>query len=154
MPKKGLTDEEKEKQFEAWKLTPEYQMAEQFREERNKFKLEIALTDVPFPMQKFLDLLYELMQVFKVPRKAKQYEQKFVRTMYFLRLEEDTTIIDGVTYKVSAESNVNNFTCRDNLFQVYYLFDDSTFDMRVNQDDYQGWKKDLQKSCKTWDGSY
>jgi hypothetical protein len=50
MPKKGLTDEEKEKQFEAWKLTPEYQMAEQFREERNKIKLEIASKDVPFPM--------------------------------------------------------------------------------------------------------
>ena len=94
------------------------------------------------------------MQSFKIPRKAKQYEQKYVRTMYFAKLDDENTVIDGVSYKVSPESNNNNFTCRDNLFQVYNLFDDSTFDMRVNQDDYQGWKKDLQKACKSWDGCY
>ena len=58
------------------------------------------MKDVPFPMQEFLDAIWQMMVTFKVPRKAKQYEQKFVRTMYFERLEEDFTIIDGKNYKV------------------------------------------------------
>ena len=51
-------------------------------------------------MREFLDAIWQMMVTFKVPRKAKQYEQKFVRTMYFERLEEDFTIIDGKNYKV------------------------------------------------------
>jgi hypothetical protein len=63
-------------------------------------KIEIALKDIPFQVQEFLDSIWQMMVTFKVPRKAKQYEQKFVRTMYFERLEEDFTIIDGKNYKV------------------------------------------------------
>lgn len=118
-----------------------------YRTIRNKltgeYKLEIALKDVPFEMQEFLDATWNMMVVIKVPRKAKQYEQKFVRTMYFERLEDENTVIDGVAYKVSTEATNNNFNCRSALFEIYNLFDDSTFDMRVNPEDYQGWKKDL-----------
>lgn len=74
--------------------------------------------------------------------------------MYFERLEEDFTIIDGKNYKVQPESTNNMFNCRSALFEIYYLFDGSVFDMRVNPDEYLGWKKDLQKACKNWDGLY
>ena len=74
--------------------------------------------------------------------------------MFFERLEKPETFIDGVTYPVSNNANVENFTCRQTLFELCNFFDAGRMEMDVTPDNYNSWKKDLQKTCKAWDACY
>lgn len=88
MSKKKMTDDQKMAAFEQWKGTEEYKTAMSFCETRTKLleggaKLEIASRDITYDMQAYLDQAHHLMTVFKVKPKAKAFEQRFVRTMFF-----------------------------------------------------------------------
>ena len=96
------------------------------------------------------------MKFMKVSSKAKNgYEQKFIRTMYFERLEKGNEfVIDGKLYPISNTANVENFNCRQALFEIHNLFDEGRMSMEVSPDNYLQWKKDLAKAFKAWDSNY
>ena len=71
MPKKGLTDEQKEEQFNNWKESEEWKAMERFIEKREGLALEISMKDICVDMQFYFDELFSLMQFLKVSKKAK-----------------------------------------------------------------------------------
>lgn len=69
---------------------------ERFMEKREGVPLEISMKDICTDMQPYFDELFALMTACKVSKKAKAYEQKYIRTMYFERLEKGNVVeIDG-----------------------------------------------------------
>ena len=76
MPKKGLSPEEKEKQFNQWKESEEYKAIVQFLETKEKYdyvkELENGYADIWNDWQPTLDDLFAVVEKLKVPgRKAK-----------------------------------------------------------------------------------
>ena len=76
MPKKGLSAEEKAKQFEQWKETDEYKSITKWLETRMKDddidKLDNAYKDIWQEWQPIMDDLFNMCEKMKVPgRKAK-----------------------------------------------------------------------------------
>ena len=75
-------------------------------------------------MDKYLAEIWSLAQSLKVPRKAKEYLQKNVRTMFFEHIKQgDSKEIDGTKYIISMQANVENYTCREALFNVHAMFE-------------------------------
>lgn len=74
--------------------------------------------------------------------------------MYFEYLEQENFEIDKKMYTIPADCNNNMYNCRNAMFELHNLFDRSVLEMKMNMDEYQGWKKELQKACKAWDGAY
>ena len=124
-------------------------------EKREGLPLEISMKDISIDMQFYFDELFSLMQFMKVSKKAKAYEQKFIRTMYFERLEKGNEVfIDGNPYQISMQANVENFNCRQAIFEIHNLFEEGRMQMELTPDNYQSWKKDLLKAMKSWDSNY
>ena len=95
------------------------------------------------------------MKTMKIPHKAKEYQQKFVRTMFFQRLEKSNdVVIDGVPYTITNNANVENFTCRQALFDLTNFFDQGRLEMECTPETLSTWKKDLIKAGKSWDAAY
>ena len=74
MGPKKMTEEERERVFNEWKTGPEWTACEKFMGVRAKIKLEIALHDICDDFSDYLEEIHGLGAIFKVPRKAKQYE--------------------------------------------------------------------------------
>jgi len=84
-----------------------------------------------------LNALFDMLTTLKVPKKSKEYVQKFVRTMFFTRLERGNEIvIDGEVYTITMQSNVGNYECRSALFEVASLFTDDRLSMECQYDTY------------------
>lgn len=94
-----------------------------------------------------------MVQTMKVPgRKAKAYEQRVMRTMFFERCE--SIKIDGKLYEVSNASNVDHFNCKQHMCQIWQLqFDPSNVE-GLAVDSYIAWRKDAVKVLKEWDKMY
>jgi len=101
MVKAKLTDEEKEAQYEKWMGEPEALAIAKFQVQRKTIPgMELANKDLCFNYQPYFDSLFEMVQELKVPgRKAKAYEQQFIRTMFFEKCEHFT--IDGTMYNLT-----------------------------------------------------
>lgn len=57
--------------------------------------------------------------------------------MFFERLEKGNEVeIDGVKYTISMSANVENFNCRQALFDISSFFDDGRMEMEVTPDGY------------------
>ena len=80
------------------------------------------------------------------------YEQQFVRTMFFEKVEKK--FIDGTEYTVSNAAMVDTWNCKEALVDIYNMVEKNNMDMNCVPDNYQSWKKDLLKLCKTWDSAY
>ena len=84
-----------------------------FMEKREGVTIEISSKDICFDMQPYFDEIYKLMAAMKIKAKAKAYEQKFIRTMYFEKLlKGNEVLIDGNVYEITMQSDVENFNCR------------------------------------------
>ena len=137
MGPKKMTDEQREAAFNDWKAGPEWTACEKFMGHRAKIKLEIALHDICDDFSDYLEEIHALGAVFKVPRKAKQYEQKFVRTMFFIHIKQgDEHEIDGVKYKISMPANVENFNCRSALFEIHQAFEENKLSMDLTPENF------------------
>jgi hypothetical protein len=102
-----------------------------------------------------LTVLFELYSPLKVSKKSKEYNQEFVRTMFFLKWERNPEVeIDGNIYNVSAQANVANYDCRNALFDISNLFQAVTLEDSCTPEGYLGWKKELQKFLKDWEKNY
>lgn len=75
--------------------------------------------------------------------------------MYFIHIKQgDEHEIDGVKYKISMPANVENFNCRSALFEIHGAFEENKLSMDLTPENFQTWKKELQKAIKSWDGCY
>ena len=123
MPKKKLTDDEKEELFQTWQGTQEYAAIKGFQDKRGTIKvIEYGSVDISDDMQPFLNALFKMVQDLKVPgRKAKEYNQKFIRTMFFEKTE--TVTFDGVTYDVSPNARFESYNSKLALVEIYSFCD-------------------------------
>lgn len=73
MPKKKQTPEQQKEAFDNWWAGPEGDACRNYMDERSKVKLiELATKDICEHLEKYLEALFTLIQVFKCPgRKAK-----------------------------------------------------------------------------------
>lgn len=63
-----------------------------------------------------------MVQDLKVPgRKAKEYNQKFVRTMFFEKTE--TITIDGITYDISPNARFESYNSKGALVEIFGYVD-------------------------------
>ena len=72
--------------------------------------------------------------------------------MFFEKCEHFT--IDGTKYDLSNAAQVELWTCKSSITDIYNFLDDDTIDMNRTPDTYQGWKKELIKMLKDWDKYY
>ena len=121
-----LTDEKKQEMYEAWKGTNEYAAIEKYIEQRAKIleieRLELSVKDVSYDMQPFLDSMFQLVQDIKVPgKKAKGYEQQFVRTMIFDKIDAaaPSYTIDGIKYELTSVAANDTFKYKSNLVEIH-----------------------------------
>jgi hypothetical protein len=71
---KGKTDEEKQEDFDKWQSTEEYMALTKLQGIMQKMTKQLELSDIDIwsDMQPFLDQLFEIVQIMKVPgKKAK-----------------------------------------------------------------------------------
>ena len=154
MPKKKLTPEQQEEAFNNWKNSEEFGIIENFMTERKNIKpFDNSNKDICDYWEKFLEALFKMVQKLKVPgRKAKSYEQQYIRTMFLEKCEKIT--IDGKTYEISNPTQVEIWNCKGKLCEIFQRFDDGTMEMQCNPETYISWKKDLVKELKEFDGMY
>jgi hypothetical protein len=115
--------------------------------------IELGSVDITDDMQPFLNSLFKMVQDLKVPgRKAKEYNQKFVRTMFFEKTE--TVTFDGVTYEVSNAARFESYNAKGALCEIYNYCDPGRSDSECAFDTYIPWKKELVKMCKEFDKFY
>lgn len=104
-------------------------------------------------MQPFLNSLFKMVQDLKVPgRKAKEYNQKYCRTMFFEKTE--TVTFDGVTYDVSNNGRLESYKSREALVEIYNYCDPGRSETECDYTTYIQWKKELIKMCKEFDKYY
>jgi len=113
----------------------------------------MATKDINDDWGPFLSELYKLVQILKVPgKKAKSYEQTYVRTMFFEKCS--VFQIDGKTYNISMASEVQLWNCKSRIVEIYNYFDPDTMDRELDMEKYQSWRKELIKLLKEWDKIY
>jgi hypothetical protein len=92
-------------------------------------------------------------QELRVPgRKAKAYEQKYCRTMFFEKVEFIS--IDGTMYLISNPAQVEMWVCKTSIVDIYNYMDPDTVENDRSVDNYMAWRKELIKLCKDWDKNY
>jgi hypothetical protein len=113
----------------------------------------MGIRDIYDDYQPYLNALFEMIQDLKVPgRKAKLYEQMYVRTMFFEKCE--SLNIDGKVYDISNGAMVDMWNCKEACVGIYNMLEPGTMDMECTFETYTAWKKDLFKACKEWDKLY
>ena len=113
----------------------------------------MGVRDINDDYQPYLNALFEMIQDLKVPgRKAKLYEQMYVRTMFFEKCE--SLNIDGKVYDISNGAMVDMWNCKEACVGIYNMLESGTMDMECTFETYTAWKKDLLKACKEWDKLY
>ena len=66
----------------------------------------------------------------KVPgKKAKSYEQIFVRTMFFDKVE--TVKIDGIFHELSNNAKFETYNCKAALVELYNYMDPENISMQL-----------------------
>ena len=80
------------------------------------------------------------------------YEQQYCRTMFFEKCE--FMFIDGVKYPISNAAQVELWTCKSKIVEIYNTLDAGMMDMQCSKDNWQQWRKDLVKLLKEWDSNY
>ena len=104
-------------------------------------------------IQPFLNDLFNLVQGLKVPgKKAKSYEQMYVRTMFFEKTEQIS--IDGRVYDITMNAKVECFTCKEILSDLCLMVNPDSMDDQCTFETYTSWKKDFVKKLKEWDKMY
>jgi hypothetical protein len=99
--------------------------------------------------------VFDLVEGLKVPgRKAKAYEQTFVRTMFWEKKDPPKKIIDGKEYEFSTAANIDCFNCKEKLVEITNFCGEFKMDNELTPDSYNGYKKELIKHCKDWDKMY
>ena len=72
--------------------------------------------------------------------------------MFFEKCEHFT--IDGTMYNLSNAAQVELWTCKSAIVDIFNFLDDFTVGDARTPDTYQGWKKELIKLLKDWDKHY
>ena len=62
--------------------------------------------------------------------------------------------IDGTIYEISNAATVDMWTCKETLCDIYNTLDQDQMDLECTFETYNGWRKDLVKLLKKWDGLY
>ena len=101
--------------------------------------------------------MFQLVADMKVPgRKAKAYEQQFVRTMIFDKIDAAAPkyIIDGIVYELTSVAANDTFKYKSNLVEIFDFVDPERMEMECTLENFTTWRKDLIKLLKTWDVAY
>jgi hypothetical protein len=67
-------------------------------------------------------------------KKAKSFEQVYCRTMFFEKVE--TILIDGVKYILTNAAQVELWTCKTKIVDIYLALDTSMWEVQCNQDNW------------------
>ena len=87
----------------------------------------MGTVDIYDDYQPYLDAKFQMVQDLKVPgRKAKAYEQMYVRTMFFEKCE--SLNIDGKVYDISNGAMVDMWNCKEACCDIYRVLDPSTME--------------------------
>ena len=87
----------------------------------------------------------------KVPgRKAKSYEQQYVRTMIFDKIDASHPhyTIDGIKYDLTSVAVIDTFKYKGFLCEIYDFVDPDAMEMSCTFESYNSWNKDLNKLLK------
>lgn len=117
---------------------------------------ETGTIDIFEDWRPFLLKLRETMQKFKIKMKAKNgYDQEIVRTMFFVRPQEMTYQIDGVTYEMTNETKGNFWNSKlqllDLMRDLKEIVDPNS---SIDEQSLAGAKKALVGHFKAWDKNY
>lgn len=69
--------------------------------------------------------------------------------MFLEKCEKKT--IDGITYEITNNTQVEIWRCKEALVEIYNYFDDSSLEMKFLPETYQAWRKELIKYLKAFD---
>lgn len=121
--------------------------------------MDSGLLDISTDWQKFLNELFKLMEVAKIPHKSKSYDQAVYRTMFFVKLQETTgtgaVSFDGKQYPVTSASNLDHFNCRmDLMTNVWPKFQADDIEDQMTPTNYKAYKTEVAKKLKDWDKKY
>ena len=72
--------------------------------------------------------------------------------MFLEKCEKKT--IDGVTFDITNATQVELWTCKSKIVEIYLYLDPSMMEMQLTQDTYISWKKELIKHLKEFDRLY
>ena len=150
--KKKKTEEEREQEYQDYLNGPENQSLEKLYNALNAVKLDNGAVDIMGDKyQECFTALWETTRDLKVPgRKAKSFEQKNIRTMYFDNVESKS--IDGKTYELSMAAKTAIYNCKMKLYEIREKFVNEFLDRNV--DNYLQFKKDLVRELKDFDKKY
>ena len=134
MPPRGkLTEEQKQEAFTKWKGEQEFASIMNFQAEivklgeKKKGALELSDVDLCVDIQQYLNVLFLLVQDLKTPgRKAKEYQQMFCRTMFWVKFTGEGTpfvTIDGVKYEYSNNAGQDSFKCKEAIYEIQAVID-------------------------------
>lgn len=151
MPKKKLDPEAIANQFREFNTSKASDAWTNLLNQKKKLQpLELGSKDLYDKFEEFFKLMFELGSELKVPgRKAKSYEQDYIRTMFMVKQEEIE--IDGVKYEISNSANVENYNCRFAFVEFYNLLDEIN-DMDASN--FLQLKKQMVGYLKEWDKLY
>lgn len=117
------------------------------------FRLLLGDKDLYDNYQPVLDMIYELMKACGVKLKAKKFEQKFVRTMFFNDTLKEK--IDGKEFEITKEAKVHIYNCAETLQGIVDDCKQETQDMYCNTPElYPAWRKKLIEKFKKFDKLY
>jgi hypothetical protein len=75
--------------------------------------------------------------------------------MFFEKVQQDgKKFIDGVTYIISNNSQVEIWNCKSKIVEIYNYLDPGMMEMQLTHETYVSWKKELIKMLKEWDKLY
>eukprot|EP00347_Sterkiella_histriomuscorum_P002631 403367399 len=154
MVKKKQTEEQKMAAFQTWQESEEYNKIMAMSGARTTIQpIEMGTRDISDKWDTFLKELFELTAFLKVPgRKAKSFEQQYVRTMFLEKCEKKT--IDGITYDITNNTQVEIWNCKSKIVEIFNSLDPSMMEMQLTHETYISWKKELIKMLKEFDKMY
>lgn len=151
MPRKAKDPAVIEAEYEAWLASAESMAINEFIDELMKIKYDNSTVDISDDWTQFLIKLHNMVQVLKIPgRKAKSYDQQYIRTMFFENVE--TIKIDDFFFEIPNSCKVDMVNCKDSLYQISTFFND-IWGMK-DSSNYTTYKKDLLKMLKKFETQY
>lgn len=149
-----MTEEERKKVFDDYMKGEEFTVINEFiKIKKDLVPLETSLEDVNDDRKAYLELLFKIVAVMKVPgRKAKSYEQKYFRTIFFTKNQEKT--IDGTTFTVTNDTKVHIWNSKQAIANIEIHLDPEMFETTLTPESLNTWRKDLIKLLKDFDKLY
>jgi len=151
-PRQKKSEDEKQKDYNTWLAGPENQAIEEAMVEMKKLKFDNGTCDISDDFQPYLNKLHAMVAALKVPgRKAKSYEQMYIRTMFFEKCEKIK--IDDFFFEIPNSCNVDMVNCKNQFADIKVFLTEGQWEMN-DYTSYANNKKELVKMLKKFETMY